>query len=103
MTPTCPTCASPDRGTRRRLHTELSQGDCTDGWHSAIEVDRRAAEYLDRARRDHRIAVVETIGCALAALRRVDSAWYDDDVRDMITKARSTLSVAQSTLKERIS
>ena len=57
---------------------------------------------VEQARRDHRIAVFETIGCALAALRRLDSAWYDDDVRDMITKARSTLSVAQSTIKERI-
>lgn len=54
------------------------------------------------ARRDHRIAVFETIGCALATLGRLDHVWYDDDVRDVITQVRSSLSVAQSKIKERI-
>lgn len=57
---------------------------------------------LARTRRDHRIAVSETICCALAVLRRLGSAWYDEDVRNMITQARSTLSVAQSKIKKRI-
>lgn len=64
----------------------------------AVKTEARVAQ----ARRDHRIAVFETIGCALAALRRLDQAWYDEDVRDTLTKIRSSLSVAQTTIKERI-
>lgn len=52
--------------------------------------------------RDQRIAVFETIGCALATLRRLDSVWYDEDLRTTITAVRSALSVAQSKVKERI-
>jgi hypothetical protein len=57
---------------------------------------------VEKAHRDHRIAVFETIGCALAALRRLDHVWYDEDVREDITQVRSSLSVAQSKIKERI-
>lgn len=53
-------------------------------------------------RRDQRIAVFETIGCALAALRRLNHVWYDEDIRATITAARSTLSVAQSKVRGRI-
>ena len=60
----------------------------------APEKDTQAE--IDRARRDHRIAVFETIGCALASLRRLDHAWYDEDVRDTITQARSSLSWPRS-------
>lgn len=49
-----------------------------------------------------RIAVFETIGCALATLGRLDHVWYDADIRNMITKARASLSVAQSKIKERL-
>ena len=56
---------------------------------------------IERSRRDHRIAVFETIGCALATLRRLDHAWYDEDIREILTQVRSTLSVAQSKIKER--
>jgi hypothetical protein len=58
---------------------------------------------VERTRRDHRIAVFETIGCALATLRRLDHVWYDEDMRDAVTQARSSLSVTQSKIKERIS
>ena len=54
------------------------------------------------ARRCRRIAAAETIGCALAVLRRLDYVWYDDEIRDMVTKARSTLSVAKSKVRQRI-
>jgi len=57
---------------------------------------------VEQSRRDQRIAVFETIGCALATLRRLGHVWYDDDVRDQITRVRSSLSVAQSKIKERI-
>jgi hypothetical protein len=57
---------------------------------------------IERARRDHRIAVFETIGCALATLRRLDHVWYDADVRDEITRVRASLSVTQTKIKERI-
>ena len=62
----------------------------TDTWHGAASSSKR---------RDQRIAVFETIGCALAALRRLDHVWCDEDIRATITKVRSTLSVAQSKLK----
>lgn len=64
----------------------------------------RSASMSDtkEARRDHRIAVFETIGCALATLRRLDHAGCDDDIRDVITQVRIRLSLAQSTIKERI-
>lgn len=52
--------------------------------------------------RDQRVAAHEAIGCALASLRRTDYIWCDDDVRDALARARATLSVAQSTIKERI-
>lgn len=55
-----------------------------------------------QARRDHRIGVYETIGCALATLRRLDHAWYDEDLREILTQVRETLSVTQSKIKERI-
>ena len=55
-----------------------------------------------RSRHDHQIAVVETIGCALASLRRLNNVCYDEDIRATITAVRSTLSVAQSKVKERI-
>jgi hypothetical protein len=55
-----------------------------------------------RSRREHRIATFETIGCALATLRRLDHVWYDEDIRTTITSARSSLSVAQSRVKQRI-
>lgn len=61
---------------------------------------------IERARRerDHRIAVCETIACALATLHRLDHIWYDADadIRDTITHVRSSLSSAQSKIKERI-
>ena len=52
--------------------------------------------------RDARIAALETIGCALASLRRIDAMWCDKDIRTAITAVRSTLSVAQAKVKERI-
>jgi hypothetical protein len=55
-----------------------------------------------RSRREHRIVAFETIGCALATLRRLDHVWYDEDIRATITSARSSLSVAQSRVKQRI-
>ncbi len=57
---------------------------------------------IDRSRRNYQIAVFETIGCALAALRRLDHVRYDDDIRAAVTQVRSALSVAQSKIKERI-
>lgn len=48
------------------------------------------------------ISAFETIGCALAVLRRLDYIWYPDDIRDMVTQARSSLAVAQSKIKQRI-
>ena len=53
-------------------------------------------------RRDQRIAAFATIGCALASLRRLDSVWFDEDIRTTITALRSDLSLAQSKVKERI-
>ena len=55
--------------------------------------------------RDRRIAAHEASGCALAALRRIESldySWCASDVRDAITQARSTLSAAQSKVKQQI-
>ena len=57
---------------------------------------------VEHSRRDQRIAVFETIGCALATLRRLDHVWYDGDIHETITKVRASLSVAQSKIKERI-
>lgn len=57
---------------------------------------------IARSRRDRRIVVFETIGCALATLRRLSHVWHDEDIRATIMEVRSTLSVAQSTVKERI-
>ena len=53
-------------------------------------------------RRDQRLVAVETIGCALATLRRLDHVGYDEDIRESITHARSSLSVAQSKIRKRI-
>jgi hypothetical protein len=55
-----------------------------------------------RSRRDCRLAVAEAVGCALAALRRNDHVWCDEDVRETLRQVRSALSVAQSKIKERI-
>ena len=55
-----------------------------------------------RTSHDQRIVARETIGCALAVLRRLDHVRLDSDVREVITKARSALSVAQSTIRGRI-
>lgn len=55
-----------------------------------------------RRERDLLIAAFETIGCALATLRRLDHVWYDEDIRGRITEARSALSVAQSVAKQKI-
>ena len=52
--------------------------------------------------RDERVEAFATIGCSIAVLRRLDYVWCDDDVRDAVARARAVLSVAQSTIKERI-
>ena len=67
-------------------------------------IARSSSETVAGRRRDQRIAVFETIGCAMASLRRLrlDHVWYDEDLRATITAVRSTLSVAQSKVKERI-
>ena len=52
--------------------------------------------------RDQRIAASETIGCALATLRRFNHVWCDADIRMSVTQARLLLAVAQSRVKERI-
>jgi len=54
------------------------------------------------SRRDQQIAVVETIGCALATLRRLNYVCYDEDIRSTITELRSKLSVAQFKVSARI-
>lgn len=59
-------------------------------------------DVASRLRRDCRVSVFETFGCALAALRRINYVWCDDDVRESLTQVRSALSVAQSKIKERI-
>jgi hypothetical protein len=53
-------------------------------------------------RRDQRVTAFETIGSAIAVLRKLDYIWCDEDVRDALTRVRATLSVAQSTIKARI-
>lgn len=55
-----------------------------------------------RSCREQQLVVVETIGCALATLRRLDHVWYDEDIRSAITEVRSALSIAQSKLRARI-
>jgi hypothetical protein len=57
---------------------------------------------VESSGRDQLTVAAETIGCAIAVLRRLDYVRYDDDIREMLTKVRSTLSVAQSKIKERI-
>jgi hypothetical protein len=69
-------------------------------WDGSGEVPQ--VSEADEARRDGRIVVVETVGCALAVLRRLDHTWCDEDVRGILTQVRSELSRAQSRLKERI-
>lgn len=55
-----------------------------------------------RSRREQQIAVAETLGCALATLRRLDHVWYDEDIRSTVTEVRSALSIAQSKVRARI-
>ena len=55
-----------------------------------------------RSRREQQIVAAETIGCALATLRRLDDVCYDEDIRSTITEVRSALSVAQSKVRVRI-
>ena len=55
-----------------------------------------------RSCREQQIVVVETIGCALATLRRLSYVCYDEDIRVTITKVRSALSAAQSKVRARI-
>lgn len=54
------------------------------------------------AHRDKSVSAAETIGGALAVLRRLDYGVIDGDVRESVTRARSTLSVALSKIRERI-
>jgi hypothetical protein len=51
---------------------------------------------------EDRVSAFENLGAALSVLRRLDSMRLDDDVRDEVTRARQTLSVAQSRIHERI-
>lgn len=67
-----------------------------------IDRDVNTEEALARSRRDDQIVVFETIGCALAVLRRLNHVWYDEDIRERITAARAALSVTQSMAKQRI-
>lgn len=53
-------------------------------------------------RRDQRVEAFVAIGCSLAVLKRLDYIWCDDEIRDALARARTILSVAQSTIKERI-
>lgn len=63
---------------------------------------REQSPVVQQERRDHRTAAFETIGCALAVLRRFDYIGNIADVRDSIKQVRSMLSLAQSKLKQRI-
>lgn len=67
-----------------------------------MTFERATQATLDRSRRDHQIAVFETIGCALATLGRLDHVWYDEDTRAEISQVRAALSATQSKIKERI-
>lgn len=67
-----------------------------------VKDEAPADSRIAAIRRDQRIAVRETIGCALASLRRLDHIWYDEDIRETITAVRATLSIAQSKVRERI-
>lgn len=94
--PTCPTRGSNDRAHRVELHDGASRWPCPDdAWHAAKDT-------TSPSNHDHWIAVFETIGCALAVLRRLDHVRYDGDIREILTHVRSTLAVAQSKIKERI-
>jgi hypothetical protein len=74
-----------------------------DAWHDVdAGIQNKTGAVRARSQRDQQLAVFETIGCALATLRRLDSVWYDEDLRTTITAVRSSLSVAQSKVKERI-
>lgn len=44
----------------------------------------------------------EIIGCALAVMRQLDQVWCDEDARTALMQPRSTLSVTQSKIKERL-
>ena len=55
-----------------------------------------------RGASEDRVSSFENVGAALSVLRRLDSVRLDDDIRGEITRARQTLSVAQSRIHERI-
>ena len=55
-----------------------------------------------RGASEDRAAARENLGAALAVLRRLDDLRLDDDVRAEVTRARQTLSVAQSRIHQRI-
>jgi hypothetical protein len=55
-----------------------------------------------RGASEDRVSAFENLGAALSVLRRLDSLRLDDDVRNEVTCARQTLSVAQSRIHERI-
>lgn len=65
--------------------------------------DPVSVKLLKKLRDDSQL--YETIGCALASLRRLDDVvWYgdDEDLSTTLTAARSALLVAQSKVKQRI-
>ena len=65
--------------------------------------DPVSVKLLKKLRDDSQL--YETIGCALASLRRLDDVvWYgdDEDLSTALTAARSALLVAQSKVKQRI-
>jgi hypothetical protein len=55
-----------------------------------------------RGAAEDRVSAFENLGAALSVLRRLDSMRLDDDIRDEVTRARRTLSVAQSRIHERL-
>jgi len=61
-----------------------------------------AGSSLGSALRDRQVATVETVGSAMAVLRRLDYGCLDADIRRALTDARSALAVVQSKIKERI-
>jgi hypothetical protein len=75
-------------------------GNCVSHVGTVAEIRRGAAGVQEH--RDSRRVVFETLGCALAVLRRLSHTWCDEDVRKTLTQVRSALSVAQSKIKERI-
>ena len=57
---------------------------------------------VERTRRDARMIAAEAIGGALSLLRRLDHVCCDEDVREIITLAEVSLTLAGSKIKERI-